>query len=263
MYIIGVMGSSQLALIFVVLLLIILPLVIYILFNISMQTAMNKVSQKNRRMEGGLIWLNLIPLLNIVWPFVFNNALRESYKKEFDELGIKERVNLISGMIYPGLRILSAVLWFIFSFSIALSLQSSLYNRGSYEDAIAISSFFSVFMSLIGLTSLVLWIVFWVNVNGLKRILESRNGNVNSNQIIDRSPVNTNQFQTTDIPLYQESSNAPVKEIEKPAEVVVPPTVNKQVSSIEKLKKYHDMLSEGLITQDDFDRVKKELLNQK
>ena len=83
LFILGVFGPSQI--IFFSLILMLIALVIYILFNVSMQRAMNAVSSENRKMEGGLIWLNLIPILNIVWPFIFNNALRSSYKNEFNK----------------------------------------------------------------------------------------------------------------------------------------------------------------------------------
>jgi hypothetical protein len=39
--------------------------------------------------------------------------------------------------------------------------------------------------------------------------------------------------------------------------------IKKEETSLEKLKKYHDLLNSGLITQSDFDAIKKELLNIK
>ena len=61
----------------------ILLIAIYIWFNLSLQFAMNAISRENRKMDGGLIWLNLIPILNLIWPIIFNFALKVSYKKEF------------------------------------------------------------------------------------------------------------------------------------------------------------------------------------
>jgi len=38
---------------------------------------------------------------------------------------------------------------------------------------------------------------------------------------------------------------------------------NKNESTVEKIKKYHDMFREGLISEEDFNRIKKQILENK
>lgn len=265
-YSLSIVGPSQI--IFFALLLVLIPLAIYILFNISMQKAMNAVSSENRKMEGGLIWLGLIPILNIVWPYIFNAALRTSYKNEFKQKGISHKVNLASGFIYPGAQLLSIILY---AFADALSdqmIRNSMYygNDSDIQNALFFNELAVIFMSLFSLVSLVLWIIFWVNVNGLRSMLESHDRNTlssgmnNQNQKYQETFVQ-NTLQVESQMALMDTSSAKSDNTNQVTQSKSEPV--KQASSIDKLMKYHVMLSEGLITQADFDKVKNELLNQK
>ena len=229
-----------------------IPLVVFILFAVSMQKAMNTVSAPNRKMEGGLVWLNLIPLLNIIWPFIFNNALRESYRQEFSQKGISKSVNLSSGIVYPIGQVITFIIA-LFQFGILAS------SSGMSQSDAEFSMLLSVLSALCGLMSFVLWIVFWVNVTALRVTLISNN-QMNAYTQSNRQPVFN---EPTEHPSSQNNNPEPPR-AETPREVE-PPKVEpvKQVTMVEKLSKYHEMLSQGLITQADFDRIKNELLNQK
>jgi uncharacterized membrane protein len=250
------------------LLVVILPLVIYIFYNISLQRAMNAVSSKNRKMEGGLIWLNLIPILNIVWPFIFNAALRTSYKNEFNQKGISHPVNLVSGFVYPGAQVLLLLLYLIAAVMAEEMARSSYY--GNYSGANSLVGFslgLLILITLVGLASLVFWIIFWVNANGLRTILENHNlqgsnkefdtynSNFTQSESTGFTPPQTDSFKSESILSTQGNTNTS-------SENKISQEPIKQLNSIDKIKKYHDMLNEGLITQADFDRIKNELLNQ-
>jgi hypothetical protein len=194
---------------------------------------MNKISNKNRRMDGGLIWLNVIPLLNFVWPFIFNNALRESFIKEFKEKGIPTKINLFSGFLYPSAPILA----FLIS---VLPINFYYFNE------------FLIFSSLILLAGLIFQIIFWVNVNRLKEILLNSKDSVipmkafNKNITFEKETIHIDHLNT---PSSEESSIISSQSYSKQKE-----------TSIDKLKKYHEMLNDGLINQNDFDRIKDEIL---
>jgi hypothetical protein len=226
----GKFGLFELLIIFIFIIL------IFIWFNINIATAMNKISDKNRKMDGGLVWLNVIPLLNFVWPFIFNNALRESYKKEFKEKGIPTSVNLSSGFLYPSAPIL------------AYLISVLPINFYSYSDLLV----FSVFTILVALSGLIFQIIFWVNVNRLKEILLNSQDNVtptnvfNDNITVEKVTFNTDQINT---PSPEEPSIISNQSVTKQKE-----------TSIDKLKKYHEMLNDGLINQNDFDKIKDEIL---
>lgn len=57
-------------------------LVIMILHLVSMMQALNAVPQPLRRMEPGMVWLNLIPFFGIVWQFMVVNAVADSLRAE-------------------------------------------------------------------------------------------------------------------------------------------------------------------------------------
>jgi hypothetical protein len=241
-----------------ILLLGLIPLVVFILFALSMQKAMNTVSTPNRKMDGGLIWLTLIPILNIVWPFIFNNALRESYRKEFSQKGIPNTVNLSSGIIYPAGQML-LVLIALMQFGI-LTSSSTGYSQSDLDFYMMLN----VISALLGLLSFILWIVFWVNVNTLREVLVNHNqsyafSNSGQQPIYTQPTQHQNPPYSTPVQEHYPSQEATPP---PPPQAPIPETV-KPVSTVDKLKKYHDMLSEGLITQADFDRIKNELLNQK
>lgn len=247
----GLFGASELMTILILLSLIVL----FVWFNVNMSTAMNAISNENRRMSGGLIWLNVVPLLNLIWPFIFNSALKNSYVQEFKKKGIDKEVKLYSGFIYPALPFLALIFSFFSSILFASIGDRAYYSGNNYEqEVLGLGISLGLIYIIIILSAIILQIVFWVNVNNLKTLLlNSTVSNLNSrpneyqdNQIDDRnySQDQVNQYNSTTNVIPNNSGSTAQKE-----------------SSIDKLKKYHEMLNEGLINQHDFDKIKKEILN--
>jgi len=54
-----------------------------IFYFLLLQRTMNRVSEFNRPFPGGLVWLGLIPLLNIFWLPIFQIMLSVAIKKDF------------------------------------------------------------------------------------------------------------------------------------------------------------------------------------
>jgi hypothetical protein len=63
-------------------------LAVYIMFLLSLQKCLNRVAPANRAMEPGMVWLNLVPLLNLAWIFYTVIKLAESAVKEGQARGI-------------------------------------------------------------------------------------------------------------------------------------------------------------------------------
>jgi F0F1-type ATP synthase membrane subunit c/vacuolar-type H+-ATPase subunit K len=249
-------------------------------FNINMMSAMNAISQQNRRMDGGLVWLNIIPIFNFVWPFIFNNALSTSFKSEFQEKNISKNVNLVSGIIYP----IASILIVLFPYIVAGILYSSndyYYYTPSYY---SISGEVGVIYLCIIIVGLVMQIIFWTNVNELKRALVSNDlRTIYSNNPRQMSvPNNTPQNPTYQAPyvpnqpnMYEQAPVAPTFGNERNVDSNTEKSPNQsevnsgtiklkqKESAIDKIKKYHEMLEEGLISQEDFDKIKAELINLK
>lgn len=116
-----------------------LPVIFYL---ITLQNTLNEVSEKNRRMKPGEVWLMLIPLFGLVWQFIMVDRIADSLRAEFNERnisGYEERPGYSIGLAYCVLYCCSII------------------------------PFLGVFASLGGL---VCWIIYWVKINDFKRVLE-------------------------------------------------------------------------------------------
>lgn len=119
-----------------------IALVISICFLLSMSKALSRCKPRNRTMEPGMVWLNLVPCLNIVWQFLTVIRVSESLKNEFGDRGWDDRGDFGKGIGIAGL---------------CLNLAGSLPIP---------------FVQLIlGLASLVCLIMYWVKVAGYSKEL--------------------------------------------------------------------------------------------
>ena len=109
------------------------------LFLRTLSKVLRSCSKANRRMNPGLVWLNLIPFFGIVWMFVTAVRVSGSLKAEFEHRGMVEK-----GDYGLGLGI---------GFNVAYL-------------ASAIPSM--TFMSFFGLA---LWIGYWSNMSRYRRTL--------------------------------------------------------------------------------------------
>ena len=57
----------------------------HIVLFIRMSGVLSEVSQHNRKMEPGLVWLNLVPMLSTVWIILSVLWISDSLKAEYDE----------------------------------------------------------------------------------------------------------------------------------------------------------------------------------
>jgi hypothetical protein len=63
-------------------------IVVRVLFLLTLSRCLAQCSPRNRTMEPGLVWLNLIPLFDIVWMFVTIIKLSESLRNEYRDRGL-------------------------------------------------------------------------------------------------------------------------------------------------------------------------------
>jgi hypothetical protein len=66
----------------------VLGLTLGLSFLIALGRALRRVGPENRRMEPGMVWLNLIPIFNLVWVTVTVERVAESLRNEFRERGM-------------------------------------------------------------------------------------------------------------------------------------------------------------------------------
>jgi hypothetical protein len=98
-------------------------LVVYtirIFYCLTMQKALSRVAPQNRTMEPGMVWLYLIPCVDIIWLFMIAIRVPESLGNEFRARGRDDGsdygkstalasavVSLLSGVVSYGMRFAS------------------------------------------------------------------------------------------------------------------------------------------------------------
>jgi hypothetical protein len=151
---------------------IILLLVVGIFFLLTLQKALTRCSKRNRTMEPGMVWLNLIPLFNYVWNFVTVIRVGDSLKNEFSDRDIDQGGDYgkTLGITMSALGIGSGILS----------------NVGNTARAPAVS----MIAGLIGLASLVMFIVYWVQIAGYSQKLgeDDQRGDDEDEDDVDDEP---------------------------------------------------------------------------
>lgn len=263
----GSFGAMQAGVVLLLLIIIGGGITVFVLFQLTLQRTMDAVSPKNRQMSGGSVWLNLIPVFNLVFPFIFNNALKNSIEMEYFDRKIAKPVNLATGaVVYPLMTILSiffSILYYV-----------------SYDESLSILS------GLAGLTNFITQIVFWTQVASHKKVMLGTSNETYHYQQAHQPIPQVKYCSNCKNPMalndnfclicgsdtrtnYQTPPVTPpiqlVQEVVFVSEPKSEPSNNSEAvvaseSKVDKLNKYYEMLQQDLITKEDFERIKKELL---
>lgn len=62
---------------------------IQVLFLMSLSKCFKQIAPRNRQMEPGQVWLNLIPLFNLVWMILTILKLADSLRDEYEDRGLR------------------------------------------------------------------------------------------------------------------------------------------------------------------------------
>jgi hypothetical protein len=76
------LGETEILLIFFVLVLFFVPM---IFFLIAQQNTLKSIKPQNRRMEPGEVWLQLIPVFNLIWQFIVVGKISDSIRNEIND----------------------------------------------------------------------------------------------------------------------------------------------------------------------------------
>jgi hypothetical protein len=109
-------------------------LAVAVFYLLTLQKCLNRVSPANRAMNPPMVWLNLIPLFNLVWGFITVLKIAESLVKEAQVRGL----NMGDGGKMLGLAYL----------------------------ILGICGIIPVLGVLCSLGALVCWIMYWVKIAG-------------------------------------------------------------------------------------------------
>ena len=134
--------EAALTLIIIILLASIALAIVYLL---TLQNTLKLVSQHNRKMAPGEVWLVFIPLFGIVWNFIMIGKIADSLRAEFDERNI------------------------------TVADQRPGYNIGVASASLNVAGFLPAIGTLLSLAGLVCWIIYWVKIAEFKRMLGAPN----------------------------------------------------------------------------------------
>jgi hypothetical protein len=149
----GILGTNEIITILLIALLIgLIPL---IFFLITQQNTLKLIQPQNRMMQPGEVWLQLIPLFNLVWHFVVVTKISESIRRELASENT-------------------------FSFE----QQSNPYANNSYGQtkptygigiAYCILYCCSILIgALTGIACLICWIIYWVQLADYKNKIQAK-----------------------------------------------------------------------------------------
>jgi uncharacterized membrane protein HdeD (DUF308 family) len=144
-------------------------ILIFIFFLISMQTALSRVSPQNRKMEPGMVWLALIPCVNIVWQFFIAIQVPDSLKNEFQRRNRDDGSDYGKslGLAYCIIGLAGAVI------SNGMSASKDLQMAGYGVSAIA-----SVVQIVVG-------IMFWIKIVNYSAMLAAEPGDSYGDRRLD------------------------------------------------------------------------------
>jgi hypothetical protein len=135
-----------------------ISITIAILYLMNLQNLLKEIAPKNRLVEPGNVWLMLIPLFNIIYPFILYPKICDSVKAEFEFRGNPE-----AGDYGRALGITMPILGLV--------------------------GFVPFLGTFAGLANLVIFIIFWVKMaeykNKLKKMHKSGDGISASSELID------------------------------------------------------------------------------
>ena len=118
-------------------------LIVKAFYLLTLQKAMEQVAEERREMPKGQVWLELIPIFNIVWQFFNVNRVTKSLENEFRAREMNEDELISATKIGKAFCILS------------------------------VCGFVPFIGGLLSLGGFVCWIIFWVKMSGLKTKLEN------------------------------------------------------------------------------------------
>ncbi|MBU3713870.1 MAG: hypothetical protein FGM46_02875 [Ferruginibacter sp.] len=128
------------ALLFVAIFIIIIALVVGILYLLTLQNLLNRISPQNRSVDPGNVWLMLIPFFNLIYAFILYPKISESVANEYASRGLppQDDFGKSLGVIMP---------------------------------ILSLCSFIPFLGGLAGIANLVIWIIFWSKMSGYKKQL--------------------------------------------------------------------------------------------
>jgi hypothetical protein len=140
---------------------------VVILFFLALMRTLDLVRPRNRAMEPGQVWLNLVPCLNIVWQFLTVVWVAKSLDAEFRDRGLHRQ-----GEDYGRTVGLAGLIANVASGVLGQVVQTIAEVNGDVNLAF-VGAGVAVFGSVV---SLVLFGMYWVKIAGFRKELQETRG---------------------------------------------------------------------------------------
>lgn len=130
--------------------------IVGIFFLITQQNTLKAIQPQNRTMSPGEVWLQLIPVFNIVWQFIVVTRIADSIDRElksetrFSFEGDQSNYSTLSG-------------------------EKPTYNIGLASCILRLCGWIPLLGILASIVGLICWIIYWNKLAEYKRMIESKN----------------------------------------------------------------------------------------
>jgi hypothetical protein len=142
--------------ILIVLVITILAIIPYAFYLMALHKTLKEVKVENQKMRPGQVWLLFIPVFSTYWYFEVVNKMADSLKAEFEDRNIQ------SDEERPGYAI-GITMCIIGVCSIGLNIFSKIF------EGLAVTM--AILTFLIGTASFILFIMYWVKMNGYRKLI--------------------------------------------------------------------------------------------
>lgn len=155
-------------------------LALYIFFCLTMQRTMSEVRPRNRTIPAGLVWLHMlhlagaIPIIGIifglaasVWDLIMVLKIGSSLRNEFEDRGWRtdsEGFGRPVGLVWTVIALAAT----------PLGLAMNLLGKQVKDQTVMVTIL--IVIGVLGLTSFVCWIIYWVLIASYGRRLREKSG---------------------------------------------------------------------------------------
>jgi hypothetical protein len=133
-------------------------LTIAILFLLTQYNTLKAIQPQNRTMSPGEVWLQLIPLFNLVWQFIVVQRISESISRELSSNTFSFEENQPIQLYQQG--------------------NKPTYQMGMAMCVLNVLALVPLLGALARLAGVICWIIYWVQLSNYKNQVISRNYSV-------------------------------------------------------------------------------------
>ena len=162
--------AGVLALIYIAVL--IAALVVYIKYLRSLQKTLEKCAVQNRSIAPGMVWLQVVPMLNLGWQFVNVVSIGRSLEKEFRSRGVTVKRPCQDLGIIMGILVVAGLVFVYLSNGLATFTAMRSSFGAARLDITGVAGLVAVGF-LFYLAAFVLWIIYWSRLDKVGKRLDA------------------------------------------------------------------------------------------